>query len=77
MGAVIEQLAGANRDDRASGGLVFGTVGQHDAAGGDVLRFVAGRQLRDRPGVAMRLCSSFWWRLPWKVILRIGVAISG
>ena len=38
-GAVVEQLTGADGDDRAAGGLVLGAVGQHDAAGGDFFGF--------------------------------------
>ncbi len=40
-GAVVEQLAGADGDDRAAGGLVLGGVGNVDAAGGLLLRFFA------------------------------------
>src|SRR5436190_3747995 len=32
--SVVEQLAVADRLDHATGGLLFGRVGQHDAAGG-------------------------------------------
>ena len=40
-GAVVEQLAGADGDDRAAGRLVLGGVGNVDAAGGLLLRFFA------------------------------------
>src|SRR5882757_5723491 len=40
-GAVVEDLAGADGDDRAAGWLVFGCVGDVNAAGGLLLRFLA------------------------------------
>jgi hypothetical protein len=40
-GAVIKELAGADGDDRATGGLVLGGVGDIDAAGGLVFDGVA------------------------------------
>jgi hypothetical protein len=40
-GAVVEQLAGADGDDRAAAGLVLGGVGNVDAAGGLCLRLLA------------------------------------
>ena len=36
---VIEQLAGADRDDAAALRLLLGAVGQQDAAGGFLFRF--------------------------------------
>src|SRR3954465_12108385 len=38
-GAVVEDFAGADRDDRAAGWLVFSGVGDVNAAGGFFLRF--------------------------------------
>src|SRR4051812_49771919 len=40
-GAVVENFAGADGDDRAAGGLVFGGVWNVNAAGGLLLRFFA------------------------------------
>src|SRR4051812_24851867 len=40
-GAVIEDFAGADGDDRAAGGLIFGGVRNVNAAGGLLLRFFA------------------------------------
>ena len=57
-GAVVEQLAGADGDDRAAGGLVLGGVGHVDAAGGLLLRFFA----LDDDFVAQRLERDFGFR---------------
>src|SRR5687767_7328164 len=40
-GAVVENLAGADGDDRAAAGLILGGIGNENAAGGLLLRLFA------------------------------------
>ena len=80
-GAVVEDLAGADGDDRAAGWLVLGGVGDVNAAGGLLLRFLAldddfvaqrlerdlGLLLGGGCGMGIRILLSSWIRMPMDV----------